>query len=58
MTSRAAFKLTERQIRDLHAITPKGRVPQITISFPREEERVNVPEKEEEDTCEGAFGRS
>ena len=57
MTTRAAFKLTERQIRDLHAITPPGRVPQITISFPMEDKSAKVPENDSGDTCSGAFGK-
>lgn len=35
MTARPAFKLTQRQVEDLLAVTPPGHVAQITIAFPK-----------------------
>ncbi len=33
MTARPAFKITERQVRDLVAITPPGHVAELRVAF-------------------------
>lgn len=39
MTATPTFRLTQKQVTELIRMTPPGRVPQLTISFPLEERK-------------------
>jgi hypothetical protein len=52
--ARPAFKLTQRQVRDLIDMTPLGHIPQITISFAREMP-LRSAEMGGENTCDEVF---
>ena len=56
MSARPAFKVTQRQVRALVAITPPGHVAELRIAFVPV---ANVPSQEksgENDDCENVFG--